>query len=167
MLARRLGQAGLRAPDAEACGPIPKVSGAMTVKDPEYAGESAIYCDHGATGVEGDVAFYVDEARRAGSPVLELGCGTSRILISTAEAGVEVAGLDASYDMLMITRGKREVLAPDARQRAKLVEGESMSANRRREFLHPRTGNPCRGCRRTGQTTNRADQRSPRGPDDA
>ena len=96
----------------------------MTVRDPEYAGESAVYYDYVATGVEGDVAFYVEEARRAGSPVLELGCGTGRILIPTAEAGVEVVGLDASHDMLMIARCKLEVLAPDVRQRAKLVEGD-------------------------------------------
>jgi ubiquinone/menaquinone biosynthesis C-methylase UbiE len=174
------------------------------LRSPEYAGESALYYDHVATGVEGDVAFYVEEARRAGSPVLELGCGTGRILIPTAEAGVEIVGLDASSDMLRITRGKLEVLAPDVSQRVKLVEGDmrrfaldrdfslvtipyraflhnldvedqietlrrvrehlsdggrlifnvfdpkvqnlaagkwSMPANRRREFLHPQTGN--------------------------
>jgi len=172
---------------------------------PEYGGESALFYDYVATGVEGDVAFYVEEARRAGSPVLELGCGTGRILIPTAEAGVEVVGLDASHDMLMIARSKLEVLALDVRQRVKLVEGDmrrfavdrafslvtipyraflhnldvedqletlrrvrehlsdrgrlifnvfdpkvqnlaagkwSMPVNRRREFVHPRTGNP-------------------------
>jgi len=41
-----------------------------------------------------DVAFFVDEAARSGGPVLELGCGTGRVLIPTARAGVDIAGLD-------------------------------------------------------------------------
>jgi SAM-dependent methyltransferase len=54
----------------------------------------------------GDVAFYVEEARRAKGPVLEIGCGTGRILVPTAEAGVQVTGLDASEGMLAQLRGK-------------------------------------------------------------
>jgi len=47
-----------------------------------------------------DVAFFVDEAARSGGPVLELGCGTGRVLIPTARAGVEIIGLDGSPAML-------------------------------------------------------------------
>jgi SAM-dependent methyltransferase len=47
-----------------------------------------------------DVAFYVDEARDSGGDVLEVGCGTGRILIPTARAGLVVAGLDQSQAML-------------------------------------------------------------------
>ena len=32
-----------------------------------------------------NVEFYVDEAKKSDAPVLELGCGTGRILIPTAE----------------------------------------------------------------------------------
>ena len=96
----------------------------MRLKGMEYTGESAVYYDYVATGVEGDVPFYVEEARSAGSPVLELGCGTGRILIPTAEAGVEVVGLDASHDMLMIARSKLEVVPPEVRRRVQLVEGD-------------------------------------------
>src|SRR5438094_9047331 len=94
----------------------------MSLKGMEYTGESAVYYDYVATGVEGDVAFYVEEARSAGSPVLELGCGTGRILIPTAEAGVEVVGLDASPDMLAIARHKLERLPPHLQRRVRLVE---------------------------------------------
>lgn len=41
-----------------------------------------------------DVAFYVEEARRSGGPALEAGCGTGRIALAVAEAGVEVVGFD-------------------------------------------------------------------------
>ena len=47
----------------------------------EYDRIDAAFYDYYSGGVEGDVQFYVEEARKAGSPVLELGCGTGRILI--------------------------------------------------------------------------------------
>jgi len=58
----------------------------------------------------GDVAFYVEEARRGGGPVAEFGCGTGRILIPTLEAGIEAVGVDVSPEMLARVRAKR----PDA-----------------------------------------------------
>lgn len=63
-----------------------------------------------------DVGFYVDEARRARGPVLEVGCGTGRILIPTARAGVTITGLDSSREML--SRCRQNVAAePDATRR--------------------------------------------------
>jgi len=54
----------------------------------------------------GDVAFYVEEALRAGGPVLELGCGTGRILVPSAQAGARMTGLDFSETMLRQLRAK-------------------------------------------------------------
>jgi SAM-dependent methyltransferase len=54
----------------------------------------------------GDVAFYVEEALRAQGPVLELGCGTGRVLVPTAEKGVEITGVDASEAMLARLRAR-------------------------------------------------------------
>ena len=56
----------------------------------------------------GDVDFYVEEARRSGGPVAEFGCGTGRILVPTAEAGVAIAGVDSSEPMLAQARAKLE-----------------------------------------------------------
>ena len=53
-----------------------------------------------------DVAFYVDLARASGGPVLEVGCGTGRVLIPTLEAGVEIHGLDLAPSMLETLRSK-------------------------------------------------------------
>ncbi|MHC4549059.1 MAG: class I SAM-dependent methyltransferase [Planctomycetota bacterium] len=55
----------------------------------------------------GDVDFYVEEARRSGGPVAEFGCGTGRVLIPVAEAGLEVVGVDASPEMLARLRARR------------------------------------------------------------
>jgi len=47
-----------------------------------------------------DVPFYRDMAKETGGPVLELACGTGRILLPLAHAGIEVTGLDLSQAML-------------------------------------------------------------------
>ena len=62
--------------------------------------------------VTDDIPFYVDEARRSGGPVLELGCGTGRVAIPIAEAGRDIVGLDSSEAMLSIARSKVQRLAP-------------------------------------------------------
>ena len=58
--------------------------------------------------VTDDIPFYVEEAVRAGGPVLELGCGTGRVAIPIADAGVDVVGLDSSPAMLEVARRKIE-----------------------------------------------------------
>jgi len=70
-----------------------------------------------------DVPFYVDLARVAGG-VLELGCGTGRVLIPTACAGVRVVGLDRSEDMLRKCREKLAQESRDVQERVRLVEGD-------------------------------------------
>jgi SAM-dependent methyltransferase len=52
--------------------------------------------------------FYLEEARRSGSPVLEVACGSGRLTIPIAQAGVEVTGVDLSPDMLAAGRVKAE-----------------------------------------------------------
>jgi SAM-dependent methyltransferase len=54
--------------------------------------------------VREDVAFYIEEALRAGGPVVELGVGTGRIAIPTALTGVRVIGVDSSAGMLEVCR---------------------------------------------------------------
>jgi SAM-dependent methyltransferase len=51
-----------------------------------------------------DVRFWQDFARREGGPLLELGCGTGRILIPVARTGVPVVGVDRSAPMLAYAR---------------------------------------------------------------
>lgn len=72
----------------------------------------------------GDVAFYVDAARASGGPVVELGCGTGRILLPCARAGVEMIGLDASP--LMIERFKLNLAREprDVQSRVTIAKGD-------------------------------------------
>ena len=60
--------------------------------------------------VTDDIPFYVEEARRAGGPVLELGCGTGRVAIPVARSGIEIVGLDSSPAMLDRARRKAKGL---------------------------------------------------------
>lgn len=54
----------------------------------------------------GDAAFYRALAHEVGGPVLELGCGTGRILLPIARDGFECVGLDSSAAMLDELRAK-------------------------------------------------------------
>ena len=47
-----------------------------------------------------DVPFWRRVASRANGPVLELGCGTGRVTVPLAKAGVDVIGIDRSAAML-------------------------------------------------------------------
>jgi SAM-dependent methyltransferase len=55
----------------------------------------------------GDIGFYRGLAQELGGPLLELGCGTGRILLPTAALGIPCVGLDASPAMLAILRSKQ------------------------------------------------------------
>jgi ubiquinone/menaquinone biosynthesis C-methylase UbiE len=69
-----------------------------------------------------DIPFYVEEALAAGGPVLELGCGTGRVTIPIADAGVDITGVESSNAMLDVARRKAAALSEDSRPR--LVAGD-------------------------------------------
>jgi SAM-dependent methyltransferase len=62
-----------------------------------------------------DVGFWRRLAVARGGPVLELGCGTGRVLVPVAKTGVAIAGVDRSAAMLLRARrrlrGARNVRA--------------------------------------------------------
>lgn len=64
-----------------------------------------------------DVGFYVEEAK---SPVLELGCGTGRILLPISRAGHTIVGLDSSKQMLERARTNLAQERPDVQRRVTL-----------------------------------------------
>lgn len=71
-----------------------------------------------------DVDFYRECARQAKGPILELGCGTGRVLLPLALDGAEVVGVDLSPPMLAICKDKLAALPADARQRVHLVHAD-------------------------------------------
>jgi SAM-dependent methyltransferase len=73
---------------------------------------------------QNDVQFFLEEARLAGGPLLELGCGTGRLLIPLLSIGVHVSGLDASAVMLEVAKRKRESLPAGLAGRLHLHQGD-------------------------------------------
>jgi len=74
-----------------------------------YDAIARIY-DPWSVSVTEDVSFYVEEAKRAGGPVVELGVGTGRIAVPTAAAGIQVIGVDSSPGMLEVCRERAELV---------------------------------------------------------
>lgn len=71
-----------------------------------------------------DIAFYVEETQRHDGPILELACGTGRVLIPIARAGQQVVGGDRSEQMLERCRIKVAAEPPDVRERVTLVAAD-------------------------------------------
>jgi SAM-dependent methyltransferase len=77
-----------------------------------------------------DVPFYLEEAASAGSPdapatVLELGCGTGRVLLPLARAGHAVTGIDESHSMLARCEAKLATEQRVVRDRVALHQADA------------------------------------------
>lgn len=89
----------------------------MDDADVEYVGLMAEAWDalRGDTSTWEDRQFYLDLIRERGEPVLDVGCGTGRLLLDFVAQGIDVDGVDNSAEMLAICRRKanRTGLAPN------------------------------------------------------
>ena len=75
-----------------------------------------------------DARFWQAMAAAAGGgPILELGCGTGRVLLPLARAGFEITGLDLSAQMLERCRAKLQAEPPEVRGRVRLLRADMTS----------------------------------------
>ena len=82
-----------------------------------------------------DTAFWETMAAAAdGGPVLELGCGTGRVLVPLARAGVEITGLDLSAEMLERCRARIAGEPAEVRERVQLVAADMTTFDLGRRF---------------------------------
>jgi SAM-dependent methyltransferase len=88
---------------AGSAGPITAAGPRPRPPDPY---EDAELYDRVFAALDFDVAFWRALARRAGGPVLEIGCGTGRLMLPMLEAGADVDGLDLAPAMLEALRRK-------------------------------------------------------------
>jgi SAM-dependent methyltransferase len=100
----------------------------------EYAGAAEFYDYVVPYATREDVQFFVDEARAAKGPVLEVGSGTGRVLIPTARAGVTITGLDVSRAMLALCEAKLRDEPLDVQSRVDLHQGDMTAFDLRRKF---------------------------------
>ena len=84
----------------------------------EYRQVSAKYYDEAYSTKEDldDFEFYVDIAKANGGPVLELACGTGRILLPIAREGISIHGVDNSVPMLNVLQDKLQHEVKDVRE---------------------------------------------------
>jgi len=69
-----------------------------------------------------DLQLYRDFALAADGPILELGCGTGRVLIPLALEGYRVTGLELSESMLATARSKAD--AAGVNEQVSLIQGD-------------------------------------------
>lgn len=68
--------------------------------DPNPFDALAAYYDWEHAGYDADIPLYLDFARRTGGPILEIACGTGRLMAPLLELGERVVGIDSSAPML-------------------------------------------------------------------
>jgi ubiquinone/menaquinone biosynthesis C-methylase UbiE len=71
----------------------------------------------------GDQEFFIQYCKDADGKILDLGCGTGRILIPIAETGCQITGLDLSKHMLSRCREKISDLDIEVQKRIRIVQG--------------------------------------------
>lgn len=80
----------------------------MSLPEYEYKGLIAQAWDvlRGDTSNWPDRFFYLEVIRQYGQPVLDVGCGTGRLLLDYLQQGIDIDGVDNSPDMLALCRQK-------------------------------------------------------------
>ncbi len=75
-------------------------------KEVHYGSLIAKWYDRILASETNDITFYKRIAAASDGKVLEVACGTGRLLVPIREAGVDIEGLDISPDMLAVCREK-------------------------------------------------------------
>ena len=70
-----------------------------------------------------DLPFFLEFARKTGSPILDLAAGTGRVSFALAQEGFEVVALEHSSSMMDVARKKLENSPKEVSSRITLVEG--------------------------------------------
>lgn len=98
--------------------------------------EASIY-DKVYAGIRADIPYWQTLAREycgADGEALELACGTLRVMLPVAEAGVRVTGIDESPYMLELAQKKLDAAAPDVRGRVSVQQGDMRAFDLARQF---------------------------------
>ena len=104
----------------------------MTKRGVDPFEQIAPFYDWEHADYQADLPLYRALARRCDGPVLEVACGTGRLLVPLVAEGFPVTGLDVSPAMLAIAREKLQRL--DQRQRAEIIEADMADFHLSRHF---------------------------------
>src|SRR5437016_12607947 len=81
-----------------------------------------------------DLPFYTALAQRIGGPMLEVACGTGRVLLPIARAGIEIHGVDNSPAMLGVLKKHLQNEPEAVRKRVSLTGGDMRNFRLGRKF---------------------------------
>jgi SAM-dependent methyltransferase len=99
-----------------------QAGGALFRTEQPFA-EAAIARLYDAFSFEDDLPLYLELAREQGGKVLEVACGSGRVLLPLVRAGFELVGVDSSPHMLAITREKLDAEAASS-NRGQLIQAD-------------------------------------------
>jgi SAM-dependent methyltransferase len=94
----------------------------------------AVYAKFAEKQLRVDVPFYVELAKATGGPVLEIACGTGRVLLNIAREGIEIEGVDNSGPMLEVLWRHLEAEPAEVRDRVRVHEGDMRNFRLNRKF---------------------------------
>ena len=87
----------------------------------------ARYYDHIHANLQEDLDFVLDLADQYAGPIMELGCGTGRLLLPLIQAGYTVTGVDNEQAMLGRARKRLEEESEEVRKRVILIQADLRS----------------------------------------
>jgi ubiquinone/menaquinone biosynthesis C-methylase UbiE len=110
--------------------PLNQVSAEIT----KLYDEEAKFYDFQYADLKADIDMYIALAKEYGEPVLEVGCGTGRIMIPLAREGFKVTGIDITRSMLDIARRKVCVEKHPAQGRIEIIEADMRNFSLNRKY---------------------------------
>lgn len=81
-----------------------------------------------------DIPFFLEYAKKTGSPILDLAAGTGRVTFALAQEGFEVVALEQSPSMLSEARKKLDSASKEVSTRIQLIEGNMKNFSLSQKF---------------------------------
>ncbi len=107
-----------------------RLEAALSAGTSDHYLDAALY-DHEYKRRRDDILHYRKLADQVGGPILDLGCGTGRILLPLVRDAHEVVGVDASPTMLARLKAR---LKKNEASKAEIVEGDIRQISLQRKF---------------------------------
>jgi SAM-dependent methyltransferase len=100
---------------------------------PGFYATIARFYDAENTDKDDDLRLYLELADRYGGPIVDIGCGTGRVMIPLAQQGYEVHGIDSEPAMLERARRRRDA-SPALKNNMVLHQGDVLTYSLDHQF---------------------------------